>query len=61
MSQKAAIRRRKQMANGMRHLARLGRPIWKPKRVHLSIQESIAREKRLAARQAAMKAKGKKG
>lgn len=52
----AASRRRRQHAIGFRHLARLGRPIYR-RRMLLSVSDAIAAEKRRAARQAQIKRK----
>lgn len=54
----AASRRRRQHKMGFRHLARLGRPIYR-RRAHLSISEAIMKERAFAARHAKMKMKSK--
>ncbi len=59
MTQKAAIRRRRQYRNGFRHLARLGRPIY-PGASNRSVKDAIAAEKAAAARASAIKAGKKK-
>lgn len=51
-------RRCRQFANGMRHLARLGRPMYPPVKSNRSIAEAIAAESMKARRMQA--AKGKK-
>ena len=54
----AASRRRRQHKIGFRHLARLGRPIYR-RRAHLSVAEAIMKERAFAVRQAKMKSKRK--
>ena len=54
----AASRRRRQHAIGFRHLARIGRPIYR-RRKYLSISEAIIKERAFAARHAKMKRKSK--
>ncbi len=51
-------RRCRQFANGFRHLARIGRPIY-PSIATRSVAESIARERETARRMAAAKSKKK--
>ena len=55
----AASRRRRQHAIGFRHLAGLGRPIYR-RRKYLSISEAIMKERALAAKHAKMKMKSKR-
>lgn len=52
MSQQAAKRRRRQMMNGYRHLARLGRPIYSKPGGHVDIHQAIANERARATRMA---------
>jgi hypothetical protein len=66
VSQQAAKRRRKQAANGFKHLASIcgkaikgGRPRY-PSAMGLSVAQAIARERQQAAREAARKGKKKK-
>ena len=54
----AASRRRRQHTIGFRHLARLGRPIYR-RRKYLSVAEAIIKERAFAARHAKMKSKRK--
>ena len=51
-------RRCRQFKNGFRHLARIGRPIYKATATS-SVQAAIERERAIARRQAAMKKKPK--
>ncbi len=52
-------RRCRQFANGFKHLARIGRPIYKGAS-NLSVHQAIAAERVRAARMAAAKGKKKK-
>lgn len=45
-----AKRRRRQWANGHKHLARLGRPIYPPQKTR-TVADAIAREREFARRQ----------
>lgn len=54
----AASRRRSQWANGFKHLARLGRPIYR-RRKAVSTGEAIQRERARAAAEQARKKKTK--
>jgi len=52
----AAKRRRRQFAINFRHIARLGRPIYRRRRL-LSVSEAISRERARASAEAKRKAK----
>lgn len=56
MSQKAAIRRRKQSAKEFRHMARLGRPVY----AKMSASKSASRLARRLATEHRMRQKAKK-
>lgn len=54
-----AKRRRRQMRNGYRHLAKLGRPIYPPQKTR-SVSDAIARERAKAEKAAKANQKKKK-
>lgn len=56
MSARTAARRRRQAVNGYKHIARLGRPIYKAT-ASTSVAQAIERERRLAAAEARRRTK----
>lgn len=59
MSIAAAKRRRRQAANGYRHLAKIGRPIYKKKsaaKMARRLRQAIEKQRLIAARKGASKA-----